>query len=194
MRHRIVLLFGIVAGLVILAAGLLGFTGNARTAGAPTGTPSVIPTAYWATGFAGAPGIPAPPGPPHWPTPAFTNPNFTPVPPTISPQVGVPAIPPTIKSSDPKAATFTEQDVRNYLTQSHNKVHPNDPMPAIMNISFLTVAQAGSTLSLPLPLDRNELVCVLQSSQAGTMDGRAYTTVVYVFSAHTGNLLFQMAK
>jgi len=177
MRRNRYLLTGIGVAIIVLGVGFVGFTAIAGHAA--TNTPPTIP----------------PPPPPPRATIVLPRPNFTVVPPTIGPQTGTPGIPPTFATTDPKAATFTEQDVRNYYAQQHAKNAPNVPVPTIAKVSFLTVGQAASTLSLNLAFDKNELLCVVQFNQTGTLPASdspkpiAYTTVYEIFSAHTGSQL-----
>ncbi len=188
MRQRKYLLVG--AGALIVATSV---TLSALIGGSPTtaavGTPTGIPTARWATSLplpSGAPPLPS--YPPKMPTPRRDYASITQ--PTISPQYGVPAITPTLSTSDPNAAAFTEQDVRAYYAKAQAK---GGKASTITRISFLTVGEALAAFSLPLPFDKNELVCVVQIAEAGTAGSpdtvKSYTTVFETYSARTGSLL-----
>ncbi len=143
--------------------------------------------------------FPPPPSPPPGTAP-FPKPNFTVVPPTVGPQEGIPAITPTLKTTDPKAATFTEQDARNYIAQVRIKNHPEVPAPVITSVRFLTVAQVASTLSLNVGFDTNELVCVVQLNESGTVAApgsqqpKSYTIVFDIYNARTGYLLSETLR
>ncbi len=172
MRHRYSFLIGFGAAVVILGMAVLSFTTTSHTTAAGTGTPN-LPRAVWPTSL-----------PAYARTPVA--PNFTTiiVPPTISPDTGWLAIPPTIQTSDPKAAAFTEQDVRAFYAQRF-------PTSVVTQVAFLTVSQAWSTMHVEIPYDANELACVVVQQESGItpLEGKPYTTLTKIYSAHYGTLL-----
>jgi hypothetical protein len=189
------MLLGSASLLVVACVTFLGITGWNRTGVAAVGNPTATPNT--------PPPITVPPA--FLPTtlPSYINekdlvkppPSVLPTPGHTTARSGVPAITPTVATTDAKTPAFTEQDVRTYYaTQPH-------PTTGIAGITFTTL---GALTQPPLSLHpftryaADTLVCVVQingrfveGSKLGpeTAIPTNFTREYDIFDAHTGNAL-----
>lgn len=204
MRTQRLIIFGLLVLVVSLGAVLLNQIPHLSAA---------------STGSTPNPAIPNVSPPPRGPTvhPATAGPNGTAIPTGVyrtspngspvaqpfgpsSPLQGLPAIKPTIATTDASTAAFLAQDAIAYVS-AHDVGGKITAAGAITvaDVQFITAKAAGIQLGSPLPLDDSRLICLVKVTGNFTVSApaggkSAALGVTYeIFDAQTGNSLMTIA-
>lgn len=158
-----------------------------RTAQPPTSVPGSATTS---SGTISPPSVTLPTGVPTAPSGPLATPN-----PNGVPLVGVPAISPTIRTTDASLPAFSVQDATAFVLAHPNPGYTETGTTAVTSVQFLAHRDVAAQNLTNLGVAPDRLICVVQMTGAFSVMGIPGSTphiahhVYQFFDAKTGNLL-----